>query len=96
MKTLDDSRVYLKGYKDWAKNLPKVEIKDFDVIIKEILDNIKDYIIPTGRSIRWRKIKKEYGVSENDAKDVRDEILASKEFQEYKKSMKKPRSLTEK
>jgi len=86
-KALDDELVYLPQYKHRAKNKSKIPAKDSNTIIKEILENMDKYVTSTGRSIRWRKIKKDYGISENDAKDVRDEILSSEKFQNLKNSI---------
>lgn len=84
LKALDDPQVYLKGYKHRAKNIPKKETKDTETIIEEILNNMEKYVTSTGKTFEWRKIKKDYRISENDAKYIKNELLRADGFKKWK------------
>lgn len=72
-EALNHKSVYLKEYQDDVVEEKKAE--DIQAYVKIVLNDKKKYLTHTGRTFDWRLIKRLFNITENTAKDIKNEAM---------------------
>lgn len=69
-RAIHDQSIIMEDYKEMEG-----EKKLISDVMLEVIDNFKDFISPTDRTVDWRAVMNAKRIGENDAKLVKDEIM---------------------